>query len=494
MLKGSACYVKLFIRYDYVTKGRDCIMRQMRKKIIIAVLVTLILTVTIAFIANRAIINNKDKVIETLEKQVVDTRCLAFARDLDAKSVIKRSDIKQVDVKETSLATGTYIAKGGDLAEHNIYMERTKNPEVTLDDLVGRVLKTGVSKNTLIMDCVLFDVDDDPTKDERIQEFNFIKIPSDLIANDYVDIRIQFPAGEDYSVLVGKKIEKIAGENTIFIKMNEEEIMTMGSAIIEAYMQEGVRLYANKYTEPSVQLINETTVDYLAKYKYAVDKIVNEKNDLNLRRELAKLLDNDGTLALTKDDTENRTEKIATETLNGATYVTKDMLDKVPEWALTEARRNSDSVSTYGLDAEELAKYAGIEKKYVEEIKLAEENNDIDVLDYYRNYKVKTRDAIKRTYAVKKEVLAVVKNNPNILDTIKAEFDERALLKTRVDEYEKLEREYNSATSEEARQQIKQKMDNLVKERTGNVARNLQQEIATQKAERIKYLESLING
>lgn len=486
-------------------------MRQMKKKIIIAIIVTLLLTTAVAFLVTHFIVKSKNEEIKTLQEQVVDTKCLAFANDLDAKSIITQSDLKEIDIKLTNISSGTYKVIAGDKANVMHYISfvdengnvKESNVKVSKEDLVGRVVKANVTKNTLIMDSLLFAEDEDPTKDERLQEFNFIQIPSDLIANDYIDIRIQFPTGEDYSVLIGKKIEKIAGENTIFIKMNEEEIMAMGSAIIEAYMQEGVRLYANKYTDPSTQLLKETTADYVAKYEYAVEKAIAERKEMELRKEIAKLLAADGTLTISAGTVmdekgtvaeQNTTIPVATETINDNVYITKDMLSIIPESVKREAEKNIKEITAEDLKAEDLLEHAGIKKDYIEEIMLAEEKKDENILNYYRAMKVITRDEIIRSYPVKKEVLAVVKANPNLLETIKAEFDTRALLNTRMDEYEKLEAEYNATYDSYTKEQIKQKMDALVEERTGNIEKNLQAEIAAQKAERVSYLESLING
>ena len=486
-------------------------MRQMKKKIIIAIIVTLLLTAAVAFTVTHFIVKSKDEEIKTLQEQVVDTKCLAFANDLDAKSIITQSDLKEIDIKLTSISSGTYKVINGDTTNVMHYISfvdedgttKTSNIKIKKEDLVGRVVKTNVSQNTLLMDSLLFAEDEDPTKDERLQEFNFIQIPSDLIANDYIDIRIQFPAGEDYSVLIGKKVEKTAGENTIFIKMNEEEIMAMGSAIIEAYMQDGVRLYANKYTDPSTQLLKETTADYVAKYEYAVEKVIADRTELNLRKEIAKLLSEDGTIIVAAGDvidsngtvaTEDTTITITTEIIDDVTYITKDMLDIIPGSLKNEAMKNVAEVTIDDLKAEDLVEYAGIKKDYIEEIMLANKNHDEDILNYYRVMKVITRDEIIRSYPVKKEVLAVIKTNPNLLETIKNEFDTRALLNTRIDKYEELEAQYNAAYDDYTKQEIKKQMDDLVNNRTGNVQKNLQAEIAAQKAERVSYLESLING
>lgn len=532
-------------------------MRQMRKKIIIAILVTLLLTAGVAFAINHFIVKAKNEEIAELQALVVDTKCLAFANDLKADSIITQSDLKVVDIKMTSLSAGTYMVtdetinvqktdeNGACFEEEETIIKHMILKDGTLEesqakadynltelDLVGRVVKSNVSANTVVMDSLLYNKNDEPNKDERIQEFNFLQLPSDLIENDYIDVRIQFPTGEDYSVLIGKKVEKYAGENTIFIKMNEEEIMAMGSAIIEAYMQDGVRLYANKYTDPATQLFNEEIVDYVAKYDYAVEKLSKEITDLGLRKAIAEkfvedelyvksttgeyvlgdetvvgtvnitvhsgdVIDTLGTIATADTEVTINIVKNITEDNEEELLVSKESWILIPQLMKDEALENNPELAEIPLDDLEnkiLAEYAGIKEDYIEEIKLANMQNNSNVLSYYKVMKVEVRDEIIRSYPVRDEVLAVVRNNPNILEVIKAEFDTTALLNTRVDEYKKLEAEYNATIDEYAKQEIKQKMDELLSERVGNVEENLKTEIETQRAERVSYLESLING
>lgn len=482
-------------------------MRQMRKKIIIAIIVTLLLTAAVAFTISHFAIKSKDERISELEAQAVDTKCLGFTKDLEADSIITQEDLKEVDIKFVSISSGTYIVEKDTIVHYTTFVDKegkTRESRIRMkkEDLVGRVVKANVSKNTLLLDSLLYNEGEEPTKDERIQEFNFIQLPSDLNTNDYIDIRIQFPTGEDYSVLIGKKIEKIAGENTIFIKLNEEEIMTMGSAIIEAYMQSGVRLYANKYTDPATQLFDEAIVDYVAKYEYALNKAKEELISKELRREIARLLPANKTVVVSAGEavdengnvvTDSRTITVVTETIDGIEYITKDMLDLIPERMKKEAEKNMKDVKVDDIADEVLAKYAGIDKAYIEEIKLASSKNDENILNFYRVMRVTTRESIIRTYPVKDEVLNVIRNNPNLLQTVIKEFDTTALLNTRIDEYKELEKQYNEAYDEYTKQQIKEKMKALVATRTGNVEKNLASEIATQKAERVSYLESLIN-
>lgn len=511
-------------------------MRQMKKKIILSIIITALLVAGVAFALNHFAIKSKNEEIAELQKKVVNTKCLAFAKDLEADSIITQSDIIEVAIQEASLASGTYQVIDNDAANVIYYkiitndegQEAESKTKVLRESLIGRVIKSNVSKNTLIMDSLLYPENEEPTKDERLQEFNFLQLPSDAVENDYIDIRIRFPDGEDYSVLIGKKVERIAGENTVFIKMSEEDIMAMGSAIIEAYMQPGVSLYANKYVDPATQLFNEAIVDYVAKYEYAVNRLIEEDKEKQLRRLIAEeimtdadgnsLMDEFGNIAFTvhsgdvidlegniatgdtvimiptttlieeveKDDNSGEMEEVE------VCYITAEALPLIPERIIEDLEDEIIEPTVEDFENIDIATYAGIDKDYVEEIRVAEASQDQNTLNFYKIMRVTTRDAIIRTYPVRTEVLAVIKNNPNLLAEIIAEFDSTALLNTRVDKYHELEAELAAEIDPYRQEEIKQEMEELVNTRVENVEEAIKEEIEAQRAERVSYLESLI--
>lgn len=96
------------------------------------------------------------------------------------------------------------------------------------------------------------------TADVRKQEFNTIILPTDLTTGDYVDIRLMLPNGQDFIVLSKKMVEfpivnGMESEETIWLNLPEDEILTMDCAIVEAFRINGSKLYATKYTDPGMQ-------------------------------------------------------------------------------------------------------------------------------------------------------------------------------------------------------------------------------------------------
>ena len=90
------------------------------------------------------------------------------------------------------------------------------------------------------------------SSDLRTQEFNMIELPVYLNPDDYIDIRLMFPDGQDYIVVSKKRVIDVQ-ENTVWLRLTEDEITTLSNAIVEAYMVTGSSLYANLYVEPGMQ-------------------------------------------------------------------------------------------------------------------------------------------------------------------------------------------------------------------------------------------------
>lgn len=86
----------------------------------------------------------------------------------------------------------------------------------------------------------------------REVEYALIKLSTNLVESDFVDVRIMYPNGENYIVLSKKDIKQLdLSINDIFLWLNEEEIMLMSSAIVDTYLHTGSMLYTTKYIEDS---------------------------------------------------------------------------------------------------------------------------------------------------------------------------------------------------------------------------------------------------
>lgn len=119
--------------------------------------------------------------------------------------------------------------------------------------------------------------------DERMMEYNMIVLPTQLVNGDYIDIRLRLANGTETIVIPKKKVEQCTA-TSIWIRMTEMDILTLNSAIIDAYLVEGSQLRATIYTNPLMQ--NASTQNYpvnsevLSQITYNPNILVEAKNEL----------------------------------------------------------------------------------------------------------------------------------------------------------------------------------------------------------------------
>ena len=130
---------------------------------------------------------------------------------------------------------------------------------VNLGDITeNTIAKIDISKGTIITSAMITEKENAVTDSLRIQEYNMLKIASQIQTGDFIDVRLRLADGQDYIVVSKKKVEipQIDGSdslNTIWIKLTEEETIAMSNAIVEAYQMSGFVLYTTKYVEPGMQ-------------------------------------------------------------------------------------------------------------------------------------------------------------------------------------------------------------------------------------------------
>jgi hypothetical protein len=90
------------------------------------------------------------------------------------------------------------------------------------------------------------------TDDERVYDVILDYSTIGLDKNDFVDIRIQMPMGEDYIALSHKRVDAVYG-NIIKLVLNELDIAIYNSLLSDSILFDGALLYATKYLEPGSQ-------------------------------------------------------------------------------------------------------------------------------------------------------------------------------------------------------------------------------------------------
>lgn len=121
------------------------------------------------------------------------------------------------------------------------------------------IAKINMAENTVLTLDMVAKSDETITDDVRRQEYNCIVLPLDLQTNNYIDVRLMLPNGQDFIVVAKKQVtvplntDGTTNEDTIWMNLSEDETLTMSSAIVEAFKITGAKLYATVYTDAGMQ-------------------------------------------------------------------------------------------------------------------------------------------------------------------------------------------------------------------------------------------------
>lgn len=166
----------------------------------------------------------------------------------------KQNDINQ-HIKEAYVVTkeiqaGEVISLEN-MSYEQIYSSVPQDAFVTKKEIGSIALVTIPEKSHVLKAMVIEDMVENSLRE---QEFSVFQLNRNLKENNFVDIRIVYPNGENYIVLSKKAIKNLSLENNnCFLWLTEEEILTVSSAIVDAYLHNGTKLYTTKYIEPQIQ-------------------------------------------------------------------------------------------------------------------------------------------------------------------------------------------------------------------------------------------------
>jgi hypothetical protein len=218
--------------------------------------------------------------IQEVKKQQI----YVAAKDIKRGKTIEKTDIKVTEYEEEQVPT--YIVE-------------------STDQIIGKKALVDISIKTPLTKSIIYK-EGKINKDLREQEFAMIYLPSKLEKEQYVDVRISFPTGQDYIIISKKKVQDISRTeltSTIWLHLNEEERLTMNSAIVDAYLNEGTKIYSITYVEPQIQekaLVNYPVSNVvLDLMKTNPDILLEAERELSLRKR--KDLDN-SLKALSEED------------------------------------------------------------------------------------------------------------------------------------------------------------------------------------------------
>lgn len=172
-----------------------------------------------------------------------------FLTSESATGVVTKGETVTVCILNKNVKSGTTITSN-DIITKNVSVDSA--PLDATVQVINAVAKIDLTTGTVLGTSMLNTTTDILTADLREQEYNMITLPTNLTNGDFIDIRLQLPNGGDYIVISKKQVVN-CNSTTVWLKMNEEEILTMSNAIIEYYIMAGSKLYATKYTDPGTQ-------------------------------------------------------------------------------------------------------------------------------------------------------------------------------------------------------------------------------------------------
>ncbi len=267
--------------------------RKARNSFLLGILITLILAGTVVAFLLIQLKNYKEK---EAEEQANSVKVWVLSQDVISGQVITTDMLKQQVTNKTLVPSNAigdmsilsnyalsdkegneviteyknnvatlFLSKNGNRQELKVeeetgsyYTETNGNKQYVELAEVPIIAKVNMDKNTVITIDMISKSDEKTTNDLRKMEYNMLVLPSQLQSGEYIDVRLSLPSGQDYIVVSKKQVEipQIAGidsDDTIWIKLTEEEIITMNNAIVDSYRMLGSQLKVVTYTEAGIQ-------------------------------------------------------------------------------------------------------------------------------------------------------------------------------------------------------------------------------------------------
>lgn len=151
------------------------------------------------------------------------------------------------ETEVTHIKAGTILEENVNVEKKTIYSGIPDALYITEDDL-GKPLINTVPVDTPILSYMI--AHDDVSETDREYEVRVANVMTSQADNDLIDIRILFPNGKDYAIVTKKRVQNLNTETASFTcLLDEEEILRMAAATIDAFTVSGTYIYTTRYTE-----------------------------------------------------------------------------------------------------------------------------------------------------------------------------------------------------------------------------------------------------
>ena len=253
--------------------------RKARNSFLLGVIITLLLAAIIGALLYVLVIKDK---LETTG----GTGVVAYVYKLKTGVNVESGKTITLDMVEE-------VKLNADIVPEDAIMSKIKPEKGDLQDIpfpAGYKSKIALRGGTILGSSMLY-ADDLNDNSLRLVEFNMITLPTTVNVGEYVDVRITLPTGQDLVVLSKKCIESIKQE-TIGMYLTESEIITMSSAIVDAYTTKASNIYLTKYVEAGMQDKAEQT--YVVKQAILEEMTKNPNIVVEAKRALAERWNDNG--------------------------------------------------------------------------------------------------------------------------------------------------------------------------------------------------------
>ena len=124
------------------------------------------------------------------------------------------------------------------------------------EEAVGSYARIAISQNCYLTEAMC--ARSLPTDDERELEYGCITLGPELYEGCLIDVRICYPDGTDYVIMSKKRVYRLdESVGALRLHVNEEELLLMDSAIVDAYNYyesgKGCSIYGTVYIEGELQ-------------------------------------------------------------------------------------------------------------------------------------------------------------------------------------------------------------------------------------------------
>lgn len=208
-------------------------------------------------------------------KQLAETKDMELTRNTQTVYVA----IRNISKGETLLEEG----ENANVQLQNIYTGLDYTSFITPEQ-IGSTLIVDLQYGEPVMTNMI--TTEELANDTRWVEISCAELMTTQAEGDCIDVRIAFPDGEDFIVLTKKYLVNMQKANCIFnTKLNEEEILRLRSAIIDAYTVKGCKIYTTVYVEENLQTeavptypVNESNIALIHSDPNVLTKAVNTLN------------------------------------------------------------------------------------------------------------------------------------------------------------------------------------------------------------------------